>query len=221
MVGMIEIIAHGERVQLLPEHAMYLPAHNAVVVADVHWGKASTFRAFGVPVPSGSTRHDLTRLSRVLHETRASTLIIVGDLLHAKRGRSERLFAELAAWREQHSQVAMILVRGNHDARAGDPPGELRITCVDGPIAVGSLTLQHHPAERPEQFIVAGHLHPSVVLRGRARQRMRLPCFVVREQLLVLPAFTAFSGGGMFALRTGDKIFAIVQGEVVRLDPSS
>ena len=48
-------------------------------------------------------------------------------------------------------------------------------------------------------YVLAGHLHPCVVLGGRAHQRLRLPCFHFGAQVGVLPAFGAFTG--MHALR--------------------
>ena len=54
----------GEDVQLLPERALYWPRACTLVVADVHWGKAATFRAAGIPIPSGTTTEDLARLDQ-------------------------------------------------------------------------------------------------------------------------------------------------------------
>ena len=56
----------GERVRLHPERALHWPAGDALFVADVHLGKAASFRASGVPLPRGSTQADLTRLSSLL-----------------------------------------------------------------------------------------------------------------------------------------------------------
>jgi uncharacterized protein len=41
----------GEDVLLLPERALFWPRACALVVADVHWGKAASFRAAGIPIP--------------------------------------------------------------------------------------------------------------------------------------------------------------------------
>ena len=72
---------------LLPERAAVWIDGGALVVADVHLGKADSFRAAGVPVPAGVTETTLARLDAALR--RAAVLapvervIVLGDLLHA------------------------------------------------------------------------------------------------------------------------------------------
>jgi DNA ligase-associated metallophosphoesterase len=228
--GAVHIAIGGERALLLPERALWLPAHDAVLVADLHWGKAAAFRAAQVPVPAGTTADDLARLSQLLTVTEASRLVVLGDLLHAREGRHSATLARIAEWRERHAAVRIDLVRGNHDARAGDPPASLGIACHDGPLAIGGLLGVHDPAsaggwrhgrrdavgsgEAP-RHLVAGHLHPTVVLRGRGRQRLRLPCFVIGTGRTVLPAFSSFTGGGMYEPAGGDRCYAIADGDVL------
>lgn len=212
---MYELEIAGERVRLSPLRVLYLPAHDTLVVADLHWGKAATFRAQGVPLPPGTTRSDLERLSTALSEFHASRLIVIGDMLHARAGRHERTLQAVADWRVAHSQLEMVLVRGNHDAHAGDPPAALNIRCVDGPLLVGAFACAHHPAIHASHYVLAGHLHPHVQLRGRGRQSLRLPCFVFRERDAVLPAFTAFTGTGAYEALHGDRVFAVAGDEIV------
>ena len=209
------------RAQLLPARALWLPDHDALLVADLHWGKAAAFRAGGVPVPSGTTAEDLGRLSHALHGTGARQLVVLGDLWHAREGFHPDTLTTIAAWRDRHPALAITLVRGNHDRRAGDPPPALAIACHDPPLALGSLQLVHEPAE-PQgpaaPYQVAGHLHPSVTLTGPGRERLRLPCFVVGARRALLPAFASFTGGGMHRPLPGDRHYAIAEGEVVAVD---
>ncbi|HET7427286.1 MAG TPA: DEAD/DEAH box helicase, partial [Gemmatimonadales bacterium] len=51
----------GEDLVLLPERALFWPRTATLVVADLHWGKAATFRAAGIPIPTGTTGEDLAR----------------------------------------------------------------------------------------------------------------------------------------------------------------
>lgn len=78
----------GEELELLPERAIHWPARRTLFVADTHWGKAATLRAYSIPVPMGGTDDDLERLSRALEKTDARRLIVLGDALHAREGRS-------------------------------------------------------------------------------------------------------------------------------------
>src|SRR5258706_9161580 len=120
----------GETVELLPERALFWPRTRTLVVADLHWGKAATFRAAGIPIPAGTTTSDLARLNAILDRTGARRILILGDLFHAAPGRAApTTLAMLRRWRASHANVDMLLVRGNHDRHAGDPPAELEIEC--------------------------------------------------------------------------------------------
>ena len=55
-----------------------------------------------------------------------------------------------------------------------------------------------------------------VNLRGRGRQSLRLPCFAFCERGAILPAFTSFTGGGAYTPGEGDRVFAIVENEIIQ-----
>jgi uncharacterized protein len=215
-VGELEIELCGERLVLLPERAAYRPAARQLLVADPHFGKAAAFRALGVPVPGGTTAETLARLARALERTGAESVVFLGDFLHAKEGRAARTMEALAAWRRAHSHLALTLVRGNHDAGAGDPPDELRITCVDGPLDAPPYAYAHHPQPAPACYVLAGHVHPSVTLRGAGRQRERLPCFHLGPRVGILPAFGEFTGTAEVPVAPGDRVYVVAGGQVVQ-----
>ncbi|MEO7360218.1 MAG: ligase-associated DNA damage response endonuclease PdeM [Gemmatimonadaceae bacterium] len=217
---MFDLEVAGESLQLSAHRALFMPRLSTLVVADLHWGKAATFRAKGVPLPPGITTSDLERLSAVLDETSAARLVIVGDLLHARAGRHERTLQAISEWRAAHESLEMVLVRGNHDTHAGDPPTALNVECVDGPLIVGPFACQHHPTAHVSHYVLAGHLHPHVNLRGRGRQSLRLPCFAFCERGAILPAFTSFTGGGAYTTGEGDRVFAIVEHEIIETTPA-
>jgi DNA ligase-associated metallophosphoesterase len=211
----IEVQLAGEAVQLLPERALFWPRAATLVVADLHWGKGATFRAAGIPIPMGSTSDDLARLDAALLRTAADRLVVLGDLFHARAGRiATRTLAELRRWRGLRPGLEIMLVRGNHDRHAGDPPDDLRINCVNAPAFVPPFTLRHEPAVSAEGYTLAGHLHPGLVLCGRAFQRERLPCFLLGEQVALLPAFGSFTGLGIVEPGPGDRAFVVGADEV-------
>jgi len=213
--GIFETTVAGERLLLYPERGAFIPRLHTAVVADLHWGKAATFRAANVPIPTGTTASDLARLTRFVRRTRARRLVVLGDLIHARAGRQPGTLAALQAWRDEHVALEIVLVRGNHDAHAGDPPASMRIECVDGPWPLGPFTCEHEPEPRPGAYVLAGHLHPSVTIGGRARQRERLCCFAFGPSVGVLPAFASFTGGGAYERGDEDRIFAIAEDEVI------
>jgi metallophosphoesterase superfamily enzyme len=81
---------------------------------------------------------------------------------------------------------------------------------LDGPFAFA-----HHPAAIEGRYVLAGHVHPAVRLRGPGRQHERLPCFWIRREGAVLPAFGDFTGVGDVDPVEGDRIFAVAGGSVL------
>jgi DNA ligase-associated metallophosphoesterase len=206
----------GEDVLLLPERALFWPRAATLVAADFHWGKAATFRAAGIPIPMGTTGDDLARLDAALLRTCARRLVVLGDLFHARAGRiATRTLAELRRWREDRAELEILLVRGNHDRHAGDPPEDLRINCVNAPAFVPPFVLRHEPAASADGYTLAGHVHPGVVLTGPGLQRERLPCFWLTPRTAVLPAFGSFTGFGPVFHEPTDRIFVIAGDEVL------
>ncbi|WP_018407207.1 ligase-associated DNA damage response endonuclease PdeM [Methylocystis rosea] len=187
---------------LLPQRAVWRVETRTLFVADAHLGKAATFRTLGQPAPKGTTRDNLDRLDALIDRFNPTRLVFLGDLFHARQAHAPRVAASFLDWRRRHAALRLTLVRGNHDRRAGDPSEQLGIELVDEPYDAEGIVLRHHPLASDEcegqgATILAGHLHPCVRLRGAARDSVRLPCFVLQERQVVLPAFGAFTGGAL------------------------
>ena len=103
---------------LWPGFAVTRPAYSQLIVADVHLGKAASFRAQGVPVPNQVTEENLERLSMLIRVSRSSSLIVLGDLIHDRKALSG-LLPIWERWREQHPQLELKLIVGNHDRKLG------------------------------------------------------------------------------------------------------
>jgi uncharacterized protein len=213
----LDITVAGERLTLLPERAAYWPARSTLLLADLHWGKAAAFRSAGVFVPRGTTPESLTRLSAILERTGASRVMLLGDCFHAKEGRAPETLRILAEWRAVRPDLEIALVRGNHDKRAGDPPGELGFTCIDAPVLDSPFVLAHHPRESEAGYTLAGHLHPAVRLTGRGAQSLRVACFWFGAKVGVLPAFGDFTGSADIDPQPEDRVFAIADDTVIAL----
>lgn len=211
----MDIDVQGETFTLYAERAAFWHREAALLIADPHWGKAATFRKSGIPVPSGTTTEAIHRLDELITKTSATEVIFLGDLLHAKHGRSKEMFAALEGWRKKHEELDVILVRGNHDKRAGDPPPELCFNCVDAPHVVPPFAFAHHPTVSHEGYVIAGHVHPAVRLHGRGRQHARLPCFYFGKDYAILPAFGDFTGVADIEPEEGDRIYAIADNMVI------
>lgn len=211
---MKEIVARvaGEEIVMSASKALYWPRLARLFVADVHFGKAAAFRARGVPVPHGTTQDNLERLDALIERFAPRTLVFLGDFSHAREANKVLRGSALALWRAKHHRTDMILVRGNHDVHAGDPPDALGIQTVIAPQVEGPFEYCHAACERREGYGLAGHVHPAWVLHGRADETVRLPCFWLTPTHAVLPAFGAFTGSMVVERAVGDRIF-VVAGE--------
>ncbi|WP_334134904.1 ligase-associated DNA damage response endonuclease PdeM, partial [Tepidimonas sp.] len=231
---------------LLAQRAVWWPAGSTLFVADVHLGKAAAFRAAGVPVPSGTTRDNLQRLGALLQASGARRLVVLGDWLHARAARTPAVLQALRDWRAAHAALQCVLVRGNHDTHAGDPPPELAMEVVDEPWPLGPWVCHHapppasaaapapgelrsasrwwadtdpHPLPPPAPpMALCGHTHPVAVVRGGARERLRLPCYVLTPSALWLPAFGAFTGGRAVAWQSEQQRCVLAEGAVWPVD---
>ncbi|HKI05400.1 MAG TPA: ligase-associated DNA damage response endonuclease PdeM [Thermoanaerobaculia bacterium] len=216
--GNLCVDLQGESLVLLPERALLWERTGTLIVADAHLGKAAAFRAAAIPMPGGTTTEALSRLTAALGRTGARRLLLLGDFFHAKSGRAAPTLAAISSWRDRHADLEIVLVRGNHDLGAGDPPPEWRFDCCDEPCIEPPFAFRHHPAEEPGGYVLAGHIHPAVSLSGPGRQRERFPCFLFGEKVGLLPAFGGFTGGASVRPKRGDRVFVLAGEDVVPID---
>ena len=92
--GAEPLTLQGEAVQLLPDPALWWPAQHTLCVADVHLGKAATFRARGVPVPLGTTRGTLARLDAALAASAAGGIVFTDFSNNAPTLRPRHIFTK-------------------------------------------------------------------------------------------------------------------------------
>ena len=207
----------GQTLELLGERALHWPAQRRLIVADLHLGKADAFRSAGLALPEGDTREDLDRLARLVVRCGVESLWVLGDFLHGPlRGDAWR--DQWRAFRRSHSSLDVVVVPGNHDRALRGAELDVRIEAsrlTDGP-----FVFAHDPAGQTTRAsataptVVCGHVHPVVRIPGIAG---RHPAFVIDAGVLVLPAFSAFTGGWLV---TPDSLrFACVRGHLLRMPP--
>ena len=207
----------GEAVELFAERALLWTRMRTLFVADVHLGKAAAFRAGGVPVPRGSTAADLARLAALVETSGAQRLVVLGDFLHAKSGVVPALDGAFRTWRDAHPSLSITLVRGNHDANAGDPPQGWDVEVVREPHPLPPFLACHAPVSPRTGYALCGHVHPGVRLSGRGDESVRLPCFVLGRRRAILPAFGRMTGLAIVAPSPDDTVVAIAGRELFRL----
>lgn len=215
-LGGLEIESGGERLVLLPSRAAWWPERSTLLAADLHLGKAETFRAVGSPLPPGTVSEPLERLDADLAATGAERVLILGDLLHAPAGLTDDLVETVASWRAG-SHATLELIPGNHDRRIDTVADAWRLTIRPTLVEEGGLLLVHDPEDAPlgdERPIWCGHIHPAVRLGSGLG---KLPCFAVSDGLVILPAFSRFTGGKPIGPSEWRMVGVVAEDRVVRL----
>lgn len=175
---------------LLPEGAAYCPANRALMIADLHLEKASSFAARGQMLPPYDSIETLRRAALLVDRMQPRTVYCLGDSFH-DRGGADRLEATARTLLLRLTAATeWIWIVGNHDSDIADPFGGQ----IVAEAAIGAIVLRHaaDPVDmRPE---MSGHYHPKFHVRVRGR-RVSRPCFVAGRSKLILPSFGALTGG--------------------------
>ncbi len=179
--------------------ALYWPAVDALIVADLHLEKGSSFARHGQMLPPYDTRETLARLAAALDLTPATTVIALGDSFHDEHGSARLNPDDAGALRILQEDRDWIWVTGNHDRTIST---QLAGHVVDE-LVIDGMTLRHIPATGRVTHEISGHMHPAARL-SRHGHTIRRPCFVGNGRRLVVPAFGAYTGG----LNILDEAFA-------------
>ena len=211
---MQDVVLGRHHLQLLPERALYWPAYGMLLLADLHLGKADTFRHFGISVPQGVQTHDLERLHTALQQCSAQRCVVLGDFVHGRTVSDDTAHA-WHALQQAHPYTCFELVIGNHDRTFN--PQQLHMHAVYEHLQLDDVLLTHEPvapADWPAasvQWNMHGHLHPIMRLPG---SRIAHPVLALQAPYVRLPALSAFTAGqpvhgacqGLWALHSEEGV---------------
>lgn len=200
----------GEAFLLHPQRVMYWPAQRTLFAADVHAGKEHVFGRHGIAIPAGISENTLQRLFRLARQSDACRLIILGDFMHNVPMASEGWLKTLSELMDEHSQLQVEIVAGNHDRTRGRAVVDERIVWHSSSVVVEGLALHHEPCADTNGYVLSGHLHPAWRLGNARRGGIRSPIFWFRRHCAVLPAFGEFTGGVIVEPdNTDDSVYMI------------
>lgn len=212
------IIEHGgHRFEIYASGAMRW--NTTLLVADLHLGKESVFQKSGLAIPSGATERTLRRLVELLEASQVEKLVVLGDLLHAPAGWTVELEEMLADAIQHASGVRWELVAGNHDRRSHDRLRSLGWIVHTPPVSHGAMRWLHEPPQESledgARTALCGHLHPSYKVPLDSRRTARFPCFWIREESIVLPAFGGWVGTYPIEPGKSDRIVLCVEDQLI------
>lgn len=185
--------------------ALYAPAFEALLVADLHLEKGTSLARRGVHLPPYDTRESLAQLRAAVEATRPRRLIFLGDSFHDQGARERIDAADLASLRAITATTETVWITGNHDPA---PPKDVGGIIIEE-MVLGPVTLRHQPKMlRENEAEISGHLHPAAAIHARG-QRIRCRCFIADERRLIMPAFGSYTG----ALSVRSEAFAGLFGD--------
>jgi DNA ligase-associated metallophosphoesterase len=207
------IFLANQELWLLPQKAIYWPDKRIVFIADTHLGKISHFRKKGLAIPAEAQKNNYQRLFDLVLQVQPKKLYFLGDLFHSEMNSEWMAFKETIG---HFPNCEFHLVNGNHDILQAISYKQAKLQCHLESIQIGPFWLSHEPEEAPEGlYNLCGHIHPGVSLKGKGKQRLRLPCFFFKEKQGILPAFGDFTGLYTIKPQASNRIYLIVEEKVI------
>jgi uncharacterized protein len=180
----------GETFRATAAGALYWPAREALLLADLHLEKASWFARLGQFLPPYDSHATLTALAEEAGRTGVRRIYCLGDSFHDRFG-CDRLPANARALlTDLTGRLDWTWIVGNHDPGFADHCGGR----IAEEVECSGIVLRHEamPDEpRPE---ISGHFHPKLRLHVKGRNVSRR-CFVMSASKIIMPAFGALTGG--------------------------
>lgn len=187
---MVPLSFAGHEFLALAEAALYWPAHGALLVADLHFEKASWYARFGQFLPPHDSDATLDMIEALVARTGARAVWSLGDSFHDADGAARLEPRTRARLHSLTERMDWTWITGNHDAGVADMPGGRRVAEAQ----VGGIWLRHEAEADDPRPEISGHFHPKLRLSLRGRHVSRR-CFVGSATKLILPALGALTGG--------------------------
>lgn len=206
-----------EAFELLPERVLYWPRQNLLAVADLHLGKAEVFQRQGLWLPNDAHFDDLKVLKEVVRRFSIEHVVFLGDLVHHGPSISARMQTAFAGWASQTAAKVTVLL-GNHDRGLDNNwPVEWAGISRAHHVQIDRFVFQHElPRPDDSRFTWCGHIHPVYTVADGS-DRLRLPCFLLKKNFGILPAFSRLAGGYDWARKAGEVLYAVTPSRVFQI----
>ncbi|MDR6157335.1 DNA ligase-associated metallophosphoesterase [Chryseobacterium sp. SLBN-27] len=202
-----------ETFTLTNQRALFWEEQKALILSDLHIGKTAHFRKNGIALANQIMKNDLERLSILIEYFKPEKFIVVGDLLHAGDNSD---VDEFCSWRNQYSDLPFHLVEGNHDRISKKLEAKLCLNFKSELLEINDFMLIHDFEKKHPKFQITGHIHPGFVINS-AVKKIKLPCFVVTENQILLPAFSEFTGLDTKNLPKKGRFYVFTDAEIYEI----
>ncbi|MCW3093979.1 MAG: metallophosphoesterase [Ferruginibacter sp.] len=210
----------GNTFLLSSDRCIFWQEQKTLILSDLHLGKTGHFRKAGIAVPQAIFKEDMQRLVTLLQLYKPQQVVVIGDMFHSVDNKEHDFFIR---WRKDFAQLAIMLVKGNHDIlkESWYTGAGIQVCCgEDGSVSralkIGNFVFTHDindplldPID-PSLYFFSGHIHPGISIHGLANQSLHFPCFYFGEQYAVLPAFSRFTGTYTIKPKRGEAVYALL-----------
>jgi len=198
----------GQNWQALPEKALFWIEENALLLSDLHLGRAAHLRKHGYALADHAHIPDILNLKTLLAKRDFKTIYVLGDLFHSHTLGDLSLIESLI----QESQSKWVLIKGNHDVFEEKTYLKMGFHQVKTEFVLGGKVLLKHEPEVEDlerYFCISGHVHPGYRIQGKAKQAITLPCFYFTDEQIILPAIGMLTGYHRLKRKSKKEIFVV------------
>ena len=198
--------------------ALFIPKEKILVIADLHLGLEHELYKAGIVIPPQAEKFKKL-IDSLIKETKARTLIILGDIKHKVPGISFREMKEIPKlFLHLVKEIKVVCVKGNHDDDISSLlPKEVKIFSSRG-FRIGKYGFFHGhawPSRKLMQcdYLFMGHVHPclefrdsfgyrsieQVWIKGELDKNLVKKKYKIKKtgrlETIILPAFNKLLGG--------------------------
>ncbi len=212
-IEIMDIRVKDQTFRLLSQKAIFWKEEECLILSDLHLGKSRHFIRGGVPVPRKGDTENLRFLHALFQVIKPRQVLLLGDLFHSIHNDH---VDEVAQFLKEYPDMRKRLVMGNHDIMDEGVYIDLGLETASEYLDWGPFHFRHDPFEHDEdisteKYVISGHIHPGIRLRGKGRQAVTLPCFYFGNRQAILPAFGVFTGLYKVKPVEGDRVYAIAK----------
>ena len=181
-----------------------------LMLSDLHIGKVIHFNKNGISIPKDISFKNLKILKSGIEDYQPKDVLYLGDLFHSSYN------SEWDEWIDffNNSKLRFTLILGNHD--------QIQFN-IDNLNILNKLTKEpfyftHIPTSKSSNFNISGHIHPAFKIRGKARQTIKLPCYYLSHNQLILPSFGQFTGSHIIDFHSiRDEILVVSKNQIFKI----
>lgn len=208
----LDIDLGGHMFKLFCEKVMFWPDKHSLIIADAHFGKISHFRKSGTSLPIAAIEKQFFKFNDLLASFNPTSVIFLGDLFHSDYNAEWDFLANML---QDYPSIEFILIQGNHDTLNKKLYQSAGLK-VANTLKVENILFSHDDTTHTQdQFLICGHLHPGFILKGKGKQRLRLPCLWKSANKAVLPAYGEFTGLFLVEPNKHDTIYIISNSRII------